>query len=175
MKAINRVLGKVDAALGKVEDAICCTLLVVMSCIIFIQIVCRVLNYPLVWSEEISRFMFIWLIYICVCVSAKRESHLCCDILPIVVKSPTGKLVIKIVSNLLCLCFFIFITYHGIGVLEKLIARPQKSAAIQMNMVWAYLGPYLGSAIASVHYIVLILREIEEIIDLRKNKGGLEA
>lgn len=175
MNAINNALGKVDNVLAKIERAICCTLIVVMSCVIFLQIICRALKFPLVWSEELGRFMFIWLIYISVCVSTQRESHLCCDILPIIVRSPIGKNVIKIVSNLLCMCFFVFIAYYGVGVMQKLIVRPQHSAAMQVNMIWAYLGPYLGAAMASLHYIILIFHEIGEIMDIGKNgKGGLK-
>lgn len=172
MKAINNILGKVDNVLVKIERTICCSLIVVMSCVIFLQIICRILKFPLVWSEELGRFMFIWLIYISVCVSTQRESHLCCDILPIVVRNPIGRNIIKIVSNLLCMCFFIFVAYYGVGVMQKLIARPQHSAAMQVNMIWAYLGPYLGAAMASVHYIILIFREIGEIADEIHGRKG---
>ena len=170
MKSVNRVLNRIDQFLGKIENSICCVLIVVMSVVIFLQIVCRVLNVPLLWSEELGRFMFIWLIYISVCLSTRRESHLCCDILPIIVHSPTGKLIIKIVSNLLCLCFFSFVFYHGIGVIEKLMARPQLSAAMHMNMIYAYAGPYIGALIASIRYVILITQEIFEIVKIHQNK-----
>lgn len=169
MKSIVRVLDKVDFWLSKLENLICCSLIVVMSCIIFLQIVCRFIKFPLVWSEELGRFMFIWLIYFSVCVSTRRETHLCCDILPIIVND-TGKVIIKIVSNLLCLVFFIFVAYYGVGVIQKLINRPQVSAAMQINMIWAYIGPYVGAFIASVHYVILIFREIDELISLRGRK-----
>ena len=159
MKPIVRVLDKVDFWLSKLENLICCSLIVIMACIIFLQIICRFAKFPLVWSEELGRFMFIWLPY----------SHLCCDILPIIVND-TGKIIIKIVSNLLCLAFFIFVTYHGAGVIQKLINRPQVSAAMQINMIWAYIGPYVGAFIASIHYVILIFREIDVLISMRSRK-----
>lgn len=175
MKRIVCILDKVDFWLSKLENLICCSLIVVMSCIIFLQIICRFMKFPLVWSEELGRFMFIWLIYFSVCVSTRRETHLCCDILPIIVND-TGKVIIKIVSNLLCLAFFIFVAYYGVGVIQKLIRRPQVSAAMQVNMIWAYIGPYVGAFIASVHYVILIFREIDELISRRgcKEAGSNE-
>lgn len=166
MKSMVCVLDKVDFWLSKLENLICCSLIVVMSCIIFLQIICRFIKFPLVWSEELGRFMFIWLIYFSVCVSTRRETHLCCDILPIIVND-IGKVIIKILSNLLCLAFFIFVAYYGVGVIQKLINRPQVSAAMQVNMIWAYIGPYVGAFIASVHYVILIFREIDELISRR--------
>lgn len=171
---LHRALDSVDNVLGAIEKVICGTLLVVMSCIIFLQIICRVLKYPLIWSEELGRFMFIWLIYMSACISTRRESHLCVDILPMIVKG-RGKIIIKIISNTLCLCFFAFVVYYGIGVMQKLSVRTQVSAAMQLNMKWAYLGPYAGSAIASLHYIILIIREIDNLICYGKEKGGSEA
>lgn len=175
MNALKRSLNYVDNFLGRIENTICCVLIVVMSLVIFLQIICRFMKAPLVWSEELGRFMFIWLIYISVCLSTRRESHLCCDILPILVRGEIGKNIIKIISNLLCLCFFVFVVYYGVGVIQKLIARPQVSAAMQLNMIWAYAGPYVGAALASIRYVLLIIKEMIEIIELRQNKEGLNA
>lgn len=174
MTTLNRTLSKVDSFLSKIETAICCTLIVVMSCTIFLQIICRFFKMPLIWSEELSRFMFIWLIYISVCISTRRETHLSVDILPMVVHG-SGKTIVKIISNILCLCFFVFVTYYGIDVIQKLINRSQLSAAMGVNMIWAYLGPYAGAIIASLHYIILIMREIGELVDLHRSNGGAEA
>ena len=174
MKSINNALSKVDNVLLKIEKTICGVLIVVMACIIFLQIICRMLKFPLDWSEELSRFMFIWLIYISVCIATQKESHLCCDILPILVRGAKGRLIIKIMSNIFCLCFFIFVAYWGVDVLYNLFIRPQLSAAMHVNMFWAYLGTYLGAAMAAIHYIILIFREIGEIIDMNDQKGAIE-
>ena len=175
MNAVKRGLDRMDNFLGRIENALCCVLIVVMSLVIFLQIICRLFKFPLVWSEELGRFMFIWLIYISVCLSTRRESHLCCDILPIIIRGPVGRNVIKIISNLLCLCFFAFVVYYGIGVIEKLTVRTQTSPAMQINMIWAYAAPYVGAAIASIRYVMLIIKEIIEIVEIRQNEEGLNA
>lgn len=173
MSKLNRSLDKVDNFLAKIENSICCTLMVVMSLIVFLQIICRFCKFPLVWSEELSRFMFIWLIYISVCVATRRESHLSVDILPLLVKKAKGQIAIKIISNILSMGFFIYVAYFGVGVIQKLIARPQVSAAMQLNMIWAYLGPYVGAGIAVLHYIILIIKEFIQLFT--SNEGGAEA
>ena len=45
---------------------------------------------------------------------------------------------------------------------------------MHVNMFWAYLGTYLGAAMAAIHYIILIFREIGEIIDMNDQKGAIE-
>lgn len=164
-----KILRKIDNALGRLEDSICCILLCVMSCTIFLQIVCRMLKVPLVWSEELGRFMFIWLIYISVCCATRRRKHLCVDILPIILPEK-GKKVLNILANVLSMLFFVFVAYYGMGVINKLTIRPQYSAAMHLNMIIAYAGPYFSAALAVYHYIVLI---IEDILVL-SGRSGLE-
>lgn len=162
MNAFNRVLGRIDRAVVRVEEILCCILVLIMALIIFLQIICRFLKYPLVWSEELSRFMFIWLIYITASFVVHREKHLCVDILPLLLPAK-GTLILKIIANILSMAFFLFVAYYGIEVIEKLIARPQVSAAMQINMIWGYSGPYVGAALACIHYLTLIFRDLAKL------------
>ena len=34
----------------------------------------------------------------------------------------------------------------------------------------AYIGPYVGAFIASIHYVILIFREIDVLISMRSRK-----
>lgn len=170
---MSKVLDKIDTFLGKLESGICGVLLVVMSLVVFLQIVCRSMKVPLVWSEELSRFMFIWLIYMSVCIATRKKAHLCVDILPIFIRNEKVKIGLNIISNILCLCFFAFVGFYGIGVIQKLMVRTQTSPAMQINMIWAYLAPYVGAGIACVHYVILIIKECIELF--HSDKGGAKA
>ena len=160
LKSINNALSKVDNVLLKIEKTICGVLIVVMACIIFLQIICRMLKFPLDWSEELSRFMFIWLIYISVCI-ATQKSPICAVIFfRFLVRGAKGRLIIKIISNIFCLCFFIFVAYWGSGCAVQPFYPASALRGHAVNMFWAYLGTYLGAAMAAIHYIILIFREI---------------
>ena len=55
-------------------------LIFAMSIIIFIQVVCRyVFQNSLTWSEEMARYMFVWLVYFSVSYTARREKHIRID------------------------------------------------------------------------------------------------
>ena len=57
-------------------------LIFAMSIIIFIQVVCRyVFQNSLTWSEEMARYMFVWLVYFSVSYTARRKTHpyRCCN------------------------------------------------------------------------------------------------
>lgn len=175
MNSIRNGIDRFNKVLGAVEDWLCCGLLVLMSLCVFLQIVCRLANFPLTWSEELSRFMFIWLIYFGLCIATRRDSHLCCDILPIIVKGRSGKLIIKIISNALSLVFFGFIAYYGTTVLQKMALRVQTSPAMHVNMFYVYLVMFVAFFIACLHFIILIVLEVMDLIEGDKKEGGDEA
>ena len=50
--------------------------LVVITLLVFANVVTRyVLMYSIIWSEEVARFAFIWLIFIGTAVAIKRKAH----------------------------------------------------------------------------------------------------
>ena len=60
MKAIN----KINDVITSVLKVICMILVALMTIVIFLQIFCRLFFTPLLWSEEASRIMMIWLIFL---------------------------------------------------------------------------------------------------------------
>ena len=64
-----------------VEQYLCVVLLGVFTTILFIQVVMRyVFNNSLSWSEELARYLFIWLCFIGVSFGAKQMKHLKIDV-----------------------------------------------------------------------------------------------
>ena len=62
--------------LDKNAEKVLCSALLGISCIVlFLQIVFRVAGSPLPWSEELGRYMFIWLIYIGSSAAIREASY----------------------------------------------------------------------------------------------------
>ena len=62
------------------EEFFMIPLIFAMSIIIFIQVVMRyVFQSSLTWSEELARYMFVWLVYFSVSYTARREKHIRID------------------------------------------------------------------------------------------------
>nr|WP_210023371.1 MULTISPECIES: TRAP transporter small permease [unclassified Paenibacillus] len=83
-----------------------------MAILVFGNVIMRyAFNYGITWSEEISRFLFIWLIFIGSIGALKDNEHLGVDSL---VKKlpPMGKKMVYVASNLLMLCG-LYILFDG--------------------------------------------------------------
>ena len=62
------------------EKMLCVIFLALMSIIIVLQVFFRyVLNNSLSWSEELARYLFIWMIYVGISYGVKMHKHICVD------------------------------------------------------------------------------------------------
>lgn len=166
MKLLNRILDFVEIYLNGF-------ILLAMSVIIFLQVIFRHLGMPLVWTEEIARFLFVWVIYLSTSECVKHSRHLSIDILPLIL-GEREKLVLRLISDLIGMVFFCFVAYYGTKVIGTFFAKPQYSQATHTNMIVGYAAPYFCGAMCVIRYVEDI---VKTVIDLRDygTKKGVEA
>lgn len=109
------------------EKMLCVIFLALMSIIIVLQVFFRyVLNNSLSWSEELARYLFIWMIYIGISYGVKMDKHICVDavytFMPKSIKRGYA-----IVAYVLFLIFAVAIVYYGIVVVGMQISSGQVS------------------------------------------------
>ncbi|MGG3449130.1 TRAP transporter small permease [Domibacillus aminovorans] len=151
MKVLSQ---KVDAFL-KFIIALCLSL---MAIFVFGNVVMRyVFNSGITWSEEVSRFLFIWLIFLGAILALKDNEHLGVDSL--VKKLPvTGKKIVYIISNVFILITLVLV-FNGSWKLT-LLNVDQSSPAI--GMPYAYI--YVFGCIMSVSMAIIILVNLYRVI-----------
>lgn len=117
-------------------------LIFAMSIIIFIQVVCcYVFQNSLTWSEEMARYMFVWLVYFSVSYTARREKHIRIDA-AINLYPKKARPYIEILSEVIVLGFAIFIAVTGYTVFGKIAWSGQMSPAMRIPMQFVYAGTY---------------------------------
>lgn len=152
----------IDRVLDLFETYVCSVMFAVMCCIILIQVVFRVSGLPLAWTEELARYLFVWIIYLAASKAVKNGKHMSVDLLPLVLKG-RAKYVLYLFANVVSLVFFLILCAYGFSVLQGMTGRPQYSAASHINMILPYAAPTVGSlmmTIRGVQNIVGLVREM---------------
>ena len=149
------------------EEVLCAVLLAVMTIAIFLQIVLRLLGLPLSWTEEIGRYMFIWLIYIGCASAIRKRKHISVELLDLFLKE-RGKFVLNIISNVVFLIFAVILTYYSFSVVQRV--STQLSPAIRMPMSIPYSSVLVGGALLVVR---LIQDTIARFKERKKEIDGL--
>ena len=135
-------------------------LLFSMSIIIVMQVFMRyVMQAALPWSEEIARYMFIYLMYLGISYGVRRNRHLRVSAFVNLFKGK-GKKILVLVSDLLFLVFAIMVVMKSSDVVALQRKLGQITAATEMPMSVVYMGVPIGFSLAIIRLIQNIFYKI---------------
>ncbi len=162
-----KILRAIDLVLDNIEKYACVLLLVGLTVVTIIQIVLRTLGSALSWTEELARLMFVWCIYIGTAHAARYGKHLKVDILSVFVKD-RGEYVFRLITNVGSIVFFVILSRIMITVLQFMLTRPQRSAALGYDMFFAYLSVFVCAIFSCIRYVEDIVRATTEYREKRR-------
>ena len=147
------------------EEFILVILLLAMTLIMGIQVFTRyLLGNSLAWSEEITRYLFIWSGFISVsyctkkCISIKIEQFI--SMFP-----KKGNAMIKLVNHTIEIIFFLFLIPYAYLYLKSAVVSGQTSPACGIPMYYIQAAPLFSFILVSIR---LIQRWIEELKFIRE-------
>ena len=74
------IFKKIDTVLSNIEKYTACIMLVVIVLVGSVQIFFRfVLRSSLIWSEELMRYMFVWLSFLTASIAVREHKHISVD------------------------------------------------------------------------------------------------
>lgn len=144
------------------EEKLLCASLIFTTLIIFMQIIMRsIFNSSITWSEELTRYIFIWQIWLGVSIAERENDHIYLEIVNSVVKNETIKEIVRIIANLIMIAFNIFLVVKGSELVRQMIARGNVSGAMRMPMYYVYLALPVSSFILLLRLIGKTLVKIK--------------
>ncbi|PUU87508.1 MULTISPECIES: TRAP transporter small permease [Halanaerobium] len=161
---MNKILNLID----KVIKYLIITFLTLMVVLVFMQVIFRfVLNNPLQWSEELSRFLFVWISFLGASLALKQGQHLGIDVFLKLFPRKLSKFFIFL-SYIFILIFLVGISYKGVGVLN--IVSRQRSASLRIPMIYPYSGVFIGLFLMIINTINILKNMVfgnalDEILD----------
>lgn len=151
-------MNRLSAAALRLSELALVLLMAGMASMIFLNVVLRYgFNSGITWSEEMSRYFFVWLTFIGAVITFRENSHVGVETL-VRLFGRKGRIICMLVSNVIILiCAAVF--FHGTWVQHPINAS-MKAAVIDLSMIWVYGVGYIsggGIAIIAASRIVRIL------------------
>lgn len=155
----------------KFEEIVLIGLLIGMAVIMGVQIFCRyILNYSLSWSEELTRYMFIWSCFISISFCIKRWISIKVD--QVINMFPKKAYVFaQLFLNVLLFVLFFFLSLHGYKFLQLSIESQQVSPALGLPMPYVQCAPLVGFALATFRSLQQILFELKNVKHMLKHES----
>ncbi len=149
----------------KVTDGLVVTFFISLILLVFAQVIFRfVFHNSQPWIDELSRFLFVWIIYLGGTITIRKGINITFDLLIDSLTSKTWMVVFTIV-NILCIFFLLLIVVLGFNI--SFINRVQASSLLGLNMGIVTLAIPIGG-------ILMIVSQIEYYLTtLKKRKEGI--
>jgi TRAP-type transport system small permease protein len=133
-----------------------CLLLFSMVILVSISVTLRyVFRTGLIWSEELVRYAYIWLIFLGSVTAIKLNAHIGLDL--VVERLPLRiKIVVMCLGDLLVMGFVVIQTVYGCSLILKAGGTP--SAVMRIPMGWIYIVFPLSGVLMIIEMIHVLRR-----------------
>lgn len=145
-----KVLKWLDESL---EETILVVLLLIMSLAMGAQIIARyIFNSPLSWSEELSRFLFVWSGFLSISYCFKKQISIKIDqIVSLLPKKVAA--IFKIIEKVTMLAFYFYMVPFAWTYFNNAVVSGQLSPAMQIPMYIIYIAPLVGFILSIIRLL----------------------
>ena len=166
----SNAMKKIINIFDKIEEWILVVLMAGVSIVVFIQIASRTAGNSLSWSEELARYLTIWVTFIGASYGFRFGTHIGVDAfkqwLPF-----RAERVVDLVSNLIVALLCVLMMKFSIDIIVKVHLKfHQVSPAMRMPIWIAYLALPVGYAFMFIRNVMLSIQAVKDIIH-GKNKA----
>jgi TRAP-type C4-dicarboxylate transport system permease small subunit len=141
------------------EEYVCAFLIGVMVMCLILQVAVRMTTgSALAWTEELSRFSFVWGVYIGTALAAKRVAHVRINaqflFAPVKVR-----LFFRILADAVWVGFNLFFVFHGCDAVMEALAFPERSVTLGWTKGYVEMIVPLGFAMMSWRTIEVYIKK----------------
>lgn len=153
---------KIFGFIAKNLEEIVLSLLFVNMCgFVMIQIVSRyVFRSPLLYTEEVSRYSYIWICFFGMAMATKLQNHIRIELVFIFIKGK-AQAVINLVLNIISLGLYVVIFFIGLD--YTLTNAIQLSPAMEISKAFVYVSLPLGALFSVIRMLAILKQEIKKI------------
>ncbi|GHD41520.1 C4-dicarboxylate ABC transporter permease [Thalassobaculum fulvum] len=158
---MTRVLDHIDRALRIAITALIALLIVPVT----LQILARYIDFVprYIWTEEVARFCFVWIIMLGAMIAVRDDSHFDVDVLPhprTAAGEGWARLVVHLIMFALALCFI----WYGKQFADEGLLQSSEIADLPMIAIYA------AWPLAGVVWTLFLIEKLAT--DIRKIRGG---
>jgi C4-dicarboxylate transporter, DctQ subunit len=124
-------------------------LVVVLALQVFFR---YVLQIGLSWSEEVSRFFFIWFVYLSASYAVQAGTHIRVSLVVDLLPAPAQRFV-RVLSDLLWIGFNAIVIVSGIQLIATMVAHPVYSTSLLLPLSVIYVIIPLSHALMIIRIL----------------------
>ncbi len=148
--------------LRKTLYGISVTAMIVMLAVIFMQVITRyIFGFSFEWSEELARFLFVWVVFLGSALIMGEEGHLAVELLSRLLKGTKPGFVLNLFINACGYVFIFLLIVQGWKMTETMTFQTAPGLGISMSYVYAIM-PLSG--------ILMLLYHVKDTVKIFKDQ-----
>jgi len=161
---------KVLKVLDRIEDTALIAMFMAMVAAIFFQVIMRfVFNNSSSWSEELGKFLFVWLSWLGISIGHRRKEHikitLFFDMFP-----RRARIILEALTELILIAICGITLYYSVFLMGIQWKVPY--AGIKISTSWGYLSLVLGCGLFILRASIFFLEAIKSLRDYNSSIEG---
>lgn len=155
----------------KLTNILVTALFALLVVIVFVQVVCRVAGLSFPYADELSRYTFVWLIYLGGTITIRSGINITFDVILDALPKPAWKVVFTIVTLVSC-AFLVMAVVLGVNL--AWVNRVQVSSVVKLNMGMVMLAIPVGSLLMFFEQISVYIKKMKEADSVSASAEGKE-
>ena len=146
------------------ETYIAVFLLLFLTILLSIQVFVRfVIGGGLAWTEELSRYVFVWSVYFGCVLAVKEDKHIRVTAQFLLLPKRAEKIVI-IVSDIIWILFNGMVAFFSFHYVLSIFEFPFISQTMGFNLAWIYTIIPIAYTLMLVYVVLLLYKRIKKIL-----------
>lgn len=164
---------KIAHAYNCLEEYLLIGSLVFNVLLVFMQVIMRTMfKNSLSWSEELSRYIFIWQIWLGTSIALKENEHINVTLLYTLIKNETFHRVLDTIADGIWFVFCIFLFFNGKDLVLSMVERNSRSSGLGVPLAFVYSIFPAASALVCIRLIPRLIKDIQSLSGKRKSENG---
>jgi TRAP-type C4-dicarboxylate transport system permease small subunit len=161
------LLQTLGAAFDRAAAVIACAILVALLGCVTLGVITRSIGNPLIWTDELSRFLMVWLAVFGWILASRRRIHVRIRFFQDMLPAPAHGTV-ELCSQLAMLAFGVAIGWYSVGLVIK--NHDLEATSMPVSMSWMYAPMVLAGIVTAAQGCVEV---VETLGRMRQSKAGV--
>lgn len=159
------LLSRIGGVYDSLEEYLLVISLISNVLLVFLQVIMRtVFKNSLTWSEELSRYIFIWQIWLGASIALKYREHIRVTLIFSFFKNRRMQAAITLAADFIWFLFCAYMVVNGKDLLVSMATRNAVSSGLHLPLVYVYMVFPLASFLVCVRLLGVLSGDVKKLI-----------
>ena len=142
------------------EPVLIVSSVLVMTGLVFLEILLRPFKMNLPWSGELAVYLFVWIIYLGISYAVRDDRHIRVTLL-IDCFPPRGRAFFMMISDTIFLIYSVLVVFYGFRVCKRSLELGQIAPALEIPISVLYASVVVSSALCVIRLVPNIKKQAQ--------------